>query len=155
MFVFKHAFVQDAAYGTLLRGRRQELHAAIATALEHQSASASQHGPSAENVRRCWRIIGSGPRTGRGRSDLHVEAAERAANSMPVPKRSTIYWQALDLFERLPGNAERNRVHADVVLSLMWLPGFACRTMPRKRACCGTSIEPFENAAPDGSATAV
>ena len=26
-FIFKHAFVQDAAYGTLLRGRRQELHA--------------------------------------------------------------------------------------------------------------------------------
>src|SRR5262249_37041233 len=33
-FVFKHALVQDAAYGTLLRGRRQELHAKIAKALE-------------------------------------------------------------------------------------------------------------------------
>ena len=35
-FVFKHALVQDAAYGTLLRGRRQELHASIAKALEEQ-----------------------------------------------------------------------------------------------------------------------
>src|SRR6476619_7214117 len=35
-FVFKHALVQDAAYGTLLRGRRQELHASIAKTLEEQ-----------------------------------------------------------------------------------------------------------------------
>ncbi len=33
-YLFKHALVQDAAYSTLLRGRRQELHARIATALE-------------------------------------------------------------------------------------------------------------------------
>jgi class 3 adenylate cyclase/tetratricopeptide (TPR) repeat protein len=35
-FLFKHALVQDAAYGTLLRGKRQELHARIASALEDQ-----------------------------------------------------------------------------------------------------------------------
>jgi class 3 adenylate cyclase/predicted ATPase len=35
-FLFKHALVQDAAYSTLLRGRRQELHARVAAALnEH------------------------------------------------------------------------------------------------------------------------
>jgi class 3 adenylate cyclase len=33
-YLFKHALVQDAAYGTLLRARRQELHARVATALE-------------------------------------------------------------------------------------------------------------------------
>jgi class 3 adenylate cyclase/tetratricopeptide (TPR) repeat protein len=33
-YVFKHALVQDAAYGTLLRGARQMLHARIAAALE-------------------------------------------------------------------------------------------------------------------------
>jgi tetratricopeptide (TPR) repeat protein len=33
-YIFKHALVQDAAYGTLLRNRRQLLHARIATALE-------------------------------------------------------------------------------------------------------------------------
>jgi tetratricopeptide (TPR) repeat protein len=32
--MFKHALVQDAAYGTLLRSRRQQLHAQIAAALE-------------------------------------------------------------------------------------------------------------------------
>ncbi|HEX2137496.1 MAG TPA: adenylate/guanylate cyclase domain-containing protein [Microvirga sp.] len=33
-FLFKHTLVQDAAYGLLLRGRRQELHARIADALK-------------------------------------------------------------------------------------------------------------------------
>jgi class 3 adenylate cyclase len=35
-YIFKHALVQDAAYGTLLRGRRHELHARIAAALERE-----------------------------------------------------------------------------------------------------------------------
>ena len=35
-YIFKHALVQDAAYGTLLRSRRQLLHARITAALEGQ-----------------------------------------------------------------------------------------------------------------------
>jgi len=35
-YLFKHALVQDAAYGTLLRARRQELHTRVATALEQR-----------------------------------------------------------------------------------------------------------------------
>src|SRR5262249_40591816 len=35
-YVFKHALVQDAAYSTLLRSRRQQLHARIALTLESQ-----------------------------------------------------------------------------------------------------------------------
>jgi predicted ATPase len=35
-YTFKHALVQDAAYGTLLRSRRQQIHARIATTLEGQ-----------------------------------------------------------------------------------------------------------------------
>jgi predicted ATPase len=35
-YLFKHALVQDAAYGTLLRSKRQELHARVATALEQR-----------------------------------------------------------------------------------------------------------------------
>jgi class 3 adenylate cyclase/predicted ATPase len=42
-YLFKHALVQDAAYGTLLRARRHELHGRIATALEdHFSESVDQ-----------------------------------------------------------------------------------------------------------------
>src|SRR5215467_3635749 len=35
-YIFKHALVQDAAYSTLLRGRRQQIHARIAATLESQ-----------------------------------------------------------------------------------------------------------------------
>jgi predicted ATPase len=44
-YVFKHALVQDAAYGTLLRGRRQELHARIATVPEAKFAEIVETQP--------------------------------------------------------------------------------------------------------------
>ena len=37
-YTFKHALVQDTAYGTLLRGRRRQIHARIAATLEDQYA---------------------------------------------------------------------------------------------------------------------
>src|SRR5439155_12307010 len=37
-YLFKHALVQDAAYGTLLRTRRQQLHARVAAVLEEDFA---------------------------------------------------------------------------------------------------------------------
>ena len=37
-YLFKHALVQDTAYGTLLRGQRRALHARIAAILENQFA---------------------------------------------------------------------------------------------------------------------
>ena len=37
-YVFKHALVQDTAYASLLRGRRQRIHADIARALEESFA---------------------------------------------------------------------------------------------------------------------
>jgi class 3 adenylate cyclase len=44
-YLFKHALVQDAAYGTLLRRRRQQLHGRIAAALEQQFADLVERQP--------------------------------------------------------------------------------------------------------------
>ena len=44
-YLFKHALVQDAAYGTLLRGRRQELHGRIAQVLEERSPETADTQP--------------------------------------------------------------------------------------------------------------
>jgi tetratricopeptide (TPR) repeat protein len=44
-YLFKHALVQDAAYGTLLRTRRQELHARVASALEQYFADLVERQP--------------------------------------------------------------------------------------------------------------
>jgi class 3 adenylate cyclase len=44
-YLFKHALVQDAAYSTLLRGRRQELHGRVAAALERDFADQVERQP--------------------------------------------------------------------------------------------------------------
>jgi class 3 adenylate cyclase len=44
-YLFKHALVQDAAYGILLRARRQELHARIAAALKRHFADLIERQP--------------------------------------------------------------------------------------------------------------
>ena len=123
-FVFKHALVQDAAYGTLLRGRRQELHAKIARALEelvapllHQDTSVGErsallahHWFRAEEWERALTYT--------------LEAAERARTLFARPEAINHYWQALDLLERLPHTSERSRIHCDVIVSMIQLPGW-------------------------------
>jgi predicted ATPase len=44
-YLFKHALVQDAAYGTLLREPRRELHARIAETLESKFAEVAENQP--------------------------------------------------------------------------------------------------------------
>src|SRR5215467_5645003 len=44
-YLFKHALVQDAAYGTLLRTKRQELHARVAAVLEQHFADLVERQP--------------------------------------------------------------------------------------------------------------
>jgi predicted ATPase len=44
-FLFKHALVQDAASGTLLRGKRQELHGRVAQVLEEQWPETAEAQP--------------------------------------------------------------------------------------------------------------
>ena len=78
-YLFKHALVQDAAYSTLLRGRRQELHARVAAALEaafrrSRRAPARAARPSPDRRRR--------HRT-RGRSMAEGGAACRGAIGLP------------------------------------------------------------------------
>ena len=46
-YIFKHALVQDAAYGSLLRSRRQRIHADIARVLEEKFADQVAAAPAA------------------------------------------------------------------------------------------------------------
>jgi predicted ATPase/class 3 adenylate cyclase len=101
-YIFKHALVQDAAYATLLRGRRRELHAAIAKQLElrHSGDTASQE----LLAHHCTQ------------AGLYREAvrAWKAAARQSVARGSFAEAQAqlrtgLALLDQLPGNAERDR----------------------------------------------
>jgi class 3 adenylate cyclase/tetratricopeptide (TPR) repeat protein len=80
-YVFKHALVQDAAYGTLLRGARQVLHARIAAALEQHFDEIAQSRPEVlahhyaearapEKAARYWLEAGRS----NARRSAHVEA---------------------------------------------------------------------------------
>ena len=54
-YLFKHALVQDAAYGTLLREPRRALHARIAETLESHLRRLPKASLS------CWRVIAPRP----------------------------------------------------------------------------------------------
>ncbi|HEX9396923.1 MAG TPA: tetratricopeptide repeat protein, partial [Burkholderiales bacterium] len=103
VYSFKHALVQDAAHGSLLRSARQQLHAQIAEALETQSPELidsqpelfAQHYAEAGLVEKsvaCWREAGR-------RSAARSATAEAAAQLQ----------KGLDQLALLPVNLERQR----------------------------------------------
>ena len=87
-FLFKHALVQDAAYGTLLRGPRQVLHAQIAEALE-------THSP--ETDRQPTRTLRPALRRGRARRKICRSTGARPVSAPPPARR----WR------RRPRNSKR------------------------------------------------
>ena len=88
-YLFKHALVQDAAYGTLLRETRRALHARIAEALESRFAEITENQPellarhSAEAglIEKAARLWGKAGQRSLDRSAL-VEAAEQLKRAL-------------------------------------------------------------------------
>ena len=88
-YLFKHALVQDAAYGTLLREHRRALHARIAEALERQFAEIAESQPEllarhcaeAGLIERAARLWGKAGQRSLARSAL-VEAAEQLTRAV-------------------------------------------------------------------------
>jgi predicted ATPase len=121
-YTFKHALVQDTAYGTLLRGKRQQLHARIAEALlrlfperaavepellAHHYTEAAQ----IEDAIEYWRRAGT-------------RAIERSANIEAISHLS----KGLRLVESLPEDTARDRQEAalrsQLGIALMSTKGF-------------------------------
>jgi predicted ATPase len=90
-YTFKHALVQDAAYSTLLRGRRQQLHARIAATLERQfpeivasqPALLAQHWTEAASVKEAIAYWTKAARTSFARSAV-VEAVAQARKGLEL-----------------------------------------------------------------------
>jgi predicted ATPase len=94
-YLFKHALVQDAAYGTLLRGQRQQLHGRIAKTLESrfpelkatQPESLAQHYAQAglnEPALKFWLVAGDlAERRAMGREAVAHYRAARALLGLP------------------------------------------------------------------------
>ena len=103
VYSFKHALVQDAAHGSLLRSTRQQLHAQIAEALETHSPELmdsqpelfAQHYAEAGLVEKSVAYWGKAGRRSAARSAMAEAAAQ--------------FQKGLDQLALLPDNPERQR----------------------------------------------
>ena len=111
-YLFKHALVQDAAYGTLLRNRRQQLHARIAATLEGQFPEIVETQPELM-ARHCAeaglveKAVGYWTLTGEW-------AVKRDANA----EATRHFRRALELLEKQPETAERGEAELKVLTKL-------------------------------------
>jgi class 3 adenylate cyclase/predicted ATPase len=111
-FAFKHALLRDAIYDSLLRSKRQQIHADIAAILEHDFPELAENQPEilayhyqeAANHQQailCWFKSGQ-------RAIKHSANVEAIAN----------FRKALQLLNALPETPERTRQEIDIQLAL-------------------------------------
>ncbi len=111
-YLFKHALVQDAAYSTLLRGRRQELHARIATALEADFADLVERQP--ELLAHHLTAAGNTERA----VDQWLKAGRHAAGRLAYFEAIAHFERGLGLLHSLPESPGRNESEIDLRLAL-------------------------------------
>ncbi len=111
-YTFKHALVQDAAYSTLLRSRRQQIHARIATTLENQfpDLAAAQPQLLAQHCAEAGlneKAIGYLLKAGR-------QAVVRSAMTEAMAQ----FQKGLDLLPRLPDDRGRQQHELDLQIGI-------------------------------------
>jgi len=111
-FAFKHVLLRDAIYDSLLRSKRQQIHADIAAILEHDFPELAENQPEVlafhyqeagnhQQAIRCW--FKSGQR-----------ALEHSANVEAIAN----FRKALRLANALPETPERTKQEIDIQLAL-------------------------------------
>jgi class 3 adenylate cyclase/predicted ATPase len=111
-YLFKHALVQDAAYSTLLRGRRQELHARVAAALEQYFADLVERQP--ELLAHHLTAAGATERA----VDQWVKAGRHAAARLTYLEAIAHLERGLGLLRSLPEGPARNSREIELQLAL-------------------------------------
>ena len=110
IYMFKHALVQDASYSSLLRDRRQHLHARIARALLHEPPEEARpetiahhctEGGLFEQAVQSWREAGD-------------QAARQYANQEAIAH----YRKGLSVLERLPPSTARDELELGLLIAL-------------------------------------
>ncbi len=122
-YLFKHALVQDAAYGTLLREPRRALHARIAETLESQFADVAENQP--ELLARHCTEAGLIEKA----ASLWGKAGQRSLSRSALVEATEQLTRALDQFAALPQTAalrhEQIKLQVALITPLMHLKGFA------------------------------
>ena len=111
-YTFKHALVQEAAYGTLLRSRRQQIHARIAATLEDQFPDIAVAQP-ALLARHCAEA---------GLAEKAVvywlKAGQQALARSATTEAAAQLRKGLDALDGLPDGPGRRRQELDLQLEL-------------------------------------
>ena len=112
-YLFKHALIQDAAYGTLLRDAKRKLHARIAETLETEFAEIAESNPEvlAHHCAEAGLIE-------RG-ADLWEKAGQRSLSRSALVEAINQLSRAAELIGRLPSNAALRRKSINYQVALI------------------------------------
>ena len=145
-FLFKHALVQDAAYGTLLRGKRQELHARIVHVLEEQWPETAEARPEllAHHCAQAGLVEEA--------IAYYARAGQRAVARWAMAEAIAQLTKGLELLTSLPDTASRQRQELELQIALgralIVAHGYAApavgETYARARALCEELDRPPE-----------
>jgi class 3 adenylate cyclase/predicted ATPase len=122
-YLFKHALVQDAAYGTLLREPRRALHAGIAEALESQFAETAESQPEllAHHCTEAAQIEKA--------AGLWGKAGQRSLARSALVEATTQFSRALDQIATLPATStlrrEQIKLQVALITPLSHVKGYA------------------------------
>ena len=122
-YLFKHALVQDAAYGTLLREPRRVLHARVAEALESGFADIAKNQP--ELLARHCTEAGQIEKA----ANLWGEAGQRSLERSALVEATAHFAQGLDLIARLPATPalrrEQIKLRVALITPLIHIKGYS------------------------------
>ena len=122
-YLFKHALVQDAAYGTLLREPRRSLHARIAETLENQFAEIAESQP--ELLARHCTEAGLIEKA----AGLWGKAGQRSLERSALVEAAAQFTRALDQIAALPATPalrrEQIRLQVALIAPLLHVRGHA------------------------------
>jgi tetratricopeptide (TPR) repeat protein len=126
-YLFKHALVQDAAYGTLLREPRRALHARIAETIEDDFAEIAENQP--ELLARHCTEAGLFEKA----ADLWGKAGRRSLARSALAEAIEQLSRALDLIATLPATQARRREQIELQVALI-APLISVKGLPETKA---------------------
>ena len=142
-YLFKHALVQDAAYGTLLKSKRQQLHSRIVRVLEEGFRGTAETQPEllahhCTQARCIEKAIA-----------YRYKAARQAMARSGMAEAVAQLRKALELLATLPADADRDRSEFELLVALggafVATKGFAApevgQTYERARELCRQRAE--------------
>ena len=111
-YLFKHALVQDAAYGTMLRSRRQQIHTRIATTLENHFPDLAAAQP--QLLAQHYAVAGLNEKA----VGYLLRAGQQTLVRSAMTEAMAQFQKGLDLLPSLPDDRGRQQHELDLQLGM-------------------------------------